>query len=43
MVFRPVGNHFEVVTEAYMPEIIHGGAMKGLHEGKFPLPEFELH
>ncbi|KAH7317593.1 heterokaryon incompatibility protein-domain-containing protein [Rhexocercosporidium sp. MPI-PUGE-AT-0058] len=43
MILRPVENHYEVVGEVYLDEIMHEEGMVALREGKRTLQEFELH
>jgi hypothetical protein len=43
MVLHPVGDHFEVRGEIYVPGIMKGEAMTALYNGKVISREFELH
>lgn len=43
MVLRPIGGHFELVGEVYMPGIMQGEGLAALKEGKKVSREFELH
>jgi hypothetical protein len=43
MVLHPVGDHFEVRGEIYVPGIMNREAITALHAGERALREFELH
>ena len=43
MVLRPVGGHYELVAEAWVPGVMYGETVEGLKEGEWKLHEFELH
>ncbi|KAL2065722.1 hypothetical protein VTL71DRAFT_3392 [Oculimacula yallundae] len=42
IVLRPVGEHYEVIGDAYVDVIMHGEAMIELHQGNRTLRDFEL-
>jgi len=42
-VLRPLAGHYELVSESYVAEIMHGEAMTDLNEGKRKTEQFELH
>ncbi|KAE8449083.1 hypothetical protein EG329_008466 [Mollisiaceae sp. DMI_Dod_QoI] len=43
MVLRPMANHYEVIGDIYLHEIMFGEALEALGRGEVELQDFELH